>query len=106
LLQVGGLCSSHQIDLSARCAPAAPAHAFCAVERLRHLEYLHDHVRIESMLFDGTLSAAEGALRPDPSTPGFRLSLRLSDLADYQTHSSQHPCRWSASERTASVYVI
>ena len=93
LLQVAGLSSTHQIDLSAHCAPAASAHAFCAVERLRHLEYFHDHVRIESMLFDGTLSPVSGALRPDPSALGSGLCLRLSDMEDYQTHFSQHLCR-------------
>ena len=33
-------------------------------EHLRHLEYFHDHVRIEGMLFDGTLSPTDGALTP------------------------------------------
>lgn len=91
LLQVGGLSAAHQIDLSAHCAPAVSAHAFCAVERLRHLEYFHDHVRIESMLFDGTLSPAGGSLRPDPSAPGLGLRLRAQDAARYQVHAASHP---------------
>ena len=90
LLQVAGLSAAHQVDLSAHCAPAVSAHAFCAVERLRHLEYFHDHVRIESLLFDGTLSPAGGALRPDPSAPGLGLELRAADAARYQVHSSTH----------------
>jgi len=90
LLQVGGLAAAHQVDLSAHCAPAVSAHAFCAVERLRHLEYFHDHVRIESMLFDGTLSPAGGMLRPDPSAPGLGLTLREPDAARYQVHRSSH----------------
>ncbi|MGE5136980.1 MAG: enolase C-terminal domain-like protein [Gemmatimonadota bacterium] len=90
LLQVAGLSAAHQVDLSAHCAPAVSAHAFCAVERLRHLEYFHDHVRIESMLFDGTLTPAGGALRPDPSAPGLGLELRAADAARYQVHSSTH----------------
>jgi L-alanine-DL-glutamate epimerase-like enolase superfamily enzyme len=90
LLQVAGLSAAHQTDLSAHCAPAVSAHAFCAVRRLRHLEYFHDHVRIESMLFDGTLSPAGGALRPDPSAPGLGLQLRASDAARYQVHARTH----------------
>jgi L-alanine-DL-glutamate epimerase-like enolase superfamily enzyme len=90
LLQVAGLAAAHQIDLSAHCAPAISAHAFCAVEHLRHLEYFHDHVRIESMLFDGTLRPVGGALRPDPSEPGLGLLLRPKDAARYQVHSSAH----------------
>ncbi|MGE5291580.1 MAG: enolase C-terminal domain-like protein [Micromonosporaceae bacterium] len=90
LLQVGGLAAAHQIDLSAHCAPAVSAHAFCAVERLRHLEYFHDHVRIESTLFEGTLSPAGGTLRPDPSAPGLGLQLRAADAERYQVHHAAH----------------
>lgn len=90
LLQVAGLSASREVDLSAHCAPAASAHAFCAVPRLRHLEYFHDHVRIESMLFDGTLTPAGGALRPDPAAPGLGLTLRAADVSDYQVHASSH----------------
>ena len=91
LLQVGGLAAAHEIDLSAHCAPAVSAHAFCAVQRLRHLEYFHDHVRMESMLFDGTLSPAGGELRPDPAAPGLGLTLRTADAAPSPGHASAHP---------------
>ena len=84
LLQVGGLTEAQQIDLSAHCAPAVSAHAFCGVPRLRHLEYFHDHVRIEDMAFDGVLSPSGGALRPDPSRPGLGLEVRWAELEDYR----------------------
>jgi len=42
------------IDVSAHCAPHLHAHVAAAVPRLRHVEYFHDHVRIEEgLLFDG-----------------------------------------------------
>jgi L-alanine-DL-glutamate epimerase-like enolase superfamily enzyme len=81
LLSVSGLANAHSIDVSAHCAPAISAHAFCAVERRRHLEYFHDHVRIEEMLFDGVPEPAGGVLRPDRSRPGNGLELRKSDAA-------------------------
>ena len=90
LLQVAGLSATHQIDLSAHCAPALSAHAFCAVQQLRHLEYFHDHVRIESMLFDGTLRPEAGVLYPDPDAPGHGLTLRSADAQQFQVHSRQH----------------
>jgi len=93
LLQAAGLAAARQMDLSAHCAPAVSAHAFCAVERLRHLEYFHDHVRIEAMLFDGAPAPVDGALRPDPSAPGLGLELRTADAAGFQIHHSDHPCR-------------
>jgi L-alanine-DL-glutamate epimerase-like enolase superfamily enzyme len=82
LLQVGALCSAYAIDLSAHCAPSLSAHALCAVERMRHLEYFHDHVRVEGMLFDGVLAPVDGCLAPDPSRPGLGLAVKRRDVAD------------------------
>ena len=76
LLRIGALCAAHHVPFSAHCAPAVSAHACTAIETLAHLEYFHDHVRIESLLFDGTLSPAGGALRPDASRPGLGLALK------------------------------
>jgi L-alanine-DL-glutamate epimerase-like enolase superfamily enzyme len=86
VLQVSGLASGFVTDLSAHCAPAVSAHAFCAVERLRHLEYFHPHVRIESMLFDGTLEPEGGALRPDPARTGLGLRVKWEDAEPYRVH--------------------
>jgi L-alanine-DL-glutamate epimerase-like enolase superfamily enzyme len=86
LLQVAGLSAAHHVDLSAHCAPAVSAHAFCAVPRLRHLEYFHDHVRVESMLFDGTLAPEGGALVPDPGRPGLGLDVKWADAEPYRVH--------------------
>jgi L-alanine-DL-glutamate epimerase-like enolase superfamily enzyme len=76
LLEIAAVAHAHELDLSAHCAPALSAHAFCAVQRLRHLEYFHDHVRIEHELFDGVLEPEDGALKPDLSRPGNGLSLK------------------------------
>ncbi|TYB47012.1 mandelate racemase [Actinomadura chibensis] len=84
LLQVAGLAAARQTDLSAHCAPAVSAHAFCAVERLRHLEYFHDHVRVEGLLFDGTLRPDGGALRPAADRPGLGLDVRWDDAEPYR----------------------
>jgi len=79
LLRVNGLAAAHGLDVSGHCAPQLSAHAFCGVDRLRHLEYFHDHVRIESMLFDGVLEPVDGALVPDRSRPGHGLELKRAD---------------------------
>jgi hypothetical protein len=55
----------------------------CAASRLRHLEYFHDHVRIEHMLFDGAPTPLAGALAPDLSRPGMGLELKRADAARY-----------------------
>lgn len=67
LLEIAGLSAAEHLDLSAHCAPAVSAHAFCAVRRARHLEYFHDHVRVEGLLLDGTLSPAGVPCGPTPA---------------------------------------
>ncbi len=86
LLQAAGLAAGHQTDLSAHCAPAVSAHAFCAVPRLRHLEYFHDHVRMEHLVFDGVLTPAGGSLWPDPQAPGLGLDVRWPDIEPYRVY--------------------
>jgi L-alanine-DL-glutamate epimerase-like enolase superfamily enzyme len=89
LLSASGLANAHSLDVSAHCAPAISAHAFCAVERRRHLEYFHDHVRVEGMLFDGVPEPDGGVLRPDRSRPGNGLELKRADAERFSTSVSQ-----------------
>jgi L-alanine-DL-glutamate epimerase-like enolase superfamily enzyme len=78
-LAVAALCQAHGVELSAHCAPQLHAHAGCAVGPLRHLEYFHDHARVERLLFDGALTPADGALHPDPARPGLGIELKADD---------------------------
>src|SRR5215471_6131917 len=75
-LQIGALCEAYHIDLSAHCAPALHRHVACAVPRLRHIEWFHDHVRIEQNLFEGAPTAHDGAIEPDLSRPGHGLAFK------------------------------
>jgi L-alanine-DL-glutamate epimerase-like enolase superfamily enzyme len=83
LLQAAGLAAGHGLEVSGHCAPQLSAHALCAVPNLRHLEYFHDHTRVESLLFDGVLEPEDGALRPDRSRPGHGLALKRADAQRY-----------------------
>ncbi|HZP16829.1 MAG TPA: enolase C-terminal domain-like protein [Terriglobales bacterium] len=78
-LQVATLCQAYHIPLSAHCAPAQHAHAACAAGPLRHIEYFHDHVRIEQMFFDGLPKLVNGELRPDFTRPGCGLEFKRRD---------------------------
>jgi L-alanine-DL-glutamate epimerase-like enolase superfamily enzyme len=82
-LAVGHLCQAHHVDLSGHCAPSLHLHAACAVPCFRHLEYFHDHARIERMLFDGAATARRGAIVPDLSRPGMGLEFKRSDAERY-----------------------
>jgi L-alanine-DL-glutamate epimerase-like enolase superfamily enzyme len=83
LLRATALAASRGLEVSAHCAPAVSAHAFAAVPNLRHLEYFHDHVRIEALLFDGVLVPEGGALRPDRTRPGLGLELKSADAEKF-----------------------
>jgi L-alanine-DL-glutamate epimerase-like enolase superfamily enzyme len=78
-LQAAALCEAHHIPLSAHTAPAVHMHLGCAATPVRHLEYFHDHVRIESMFFDGVPAPANGALAPDLSRAGLGIELKRAD---------------------------
>lgn len=79
MLKVDALCQAFHTPLSTHCAPAAHLHVAAALPTVRHMEYFHDHVRIEALLLDGAATPTDGALRPDRSAPGHGLSLRSAD---------------------------
>jgi L-alanine-DL-glutamate epimerase-like enolase superfamily enzyme len=79
LLIVDALCEARGIPLSTHCAPSLHVHPACALKRLRHIEYFHDHARIERMLFDGVLTPREGTLSPDLTRPGLGLDFKHAD---------------------------
>ena len=79
-MQAAALCEAYHTDLSAHCAPALHRHLGCAAPRFRHVEWFHDHVRIEQMLFDGAPGAARTApSRRTSSRPGLGLTLKRRD---------------------------
>jgi L-alanine-DL-glutamate epimerase-like enolase superfamily enzyme len=78
-LQATALCEAHHVPLSAHTAPTVHTHVGCAATPLRHLEYFHDHVRIEKMLFDGARLPVNGELSPDLSRPGMGIELKRAD---------------------------
>lgn len=82
-LQADALCDVRGVPLSGHCAPALHVHAACAARRLVHLEYFHDHSRLEGMLFDGVPRVEHGTLVPDLSRPGLGLELKRADAGRY-----------------------
>ena len=82
-LQVDALCEAYGVPLSAHCAPALHACVAASARRLVHLEYFHDHVRLERMLFEGGARLVDGALEPDRSRPGLGLEFKRADAEPY-----------------------
>ena len=84
-LQVGALCDAFGIPLSAHTAPSLHLAPCCTLGRARHIEYFHDHVRIEQLLFDGAPQPRnDGRLYPDLSRPGLGLELKRADAARFE----------------------
>jgi L-alanine-DL-glutamate epimerase-like enolase superfamily enzyme len=83
-LRAAALAHGRGLDISGHCAPHAHAHVAAAVPNLRHLEWFHDHVRIERILFDGVLDPAGGSIDPGSGgAPGLGLSLNADRAQPY-----------------------
>jgi L-alanine-DL-glutamate epimerase-like enolase superfamily enzyme len=81
-LAAAALADAHHIPLSCHCAPALHVPLGCALVGVRHVEYFHDHARIEPLLFEGVPRPVQGALAPHPDRPG----LGLVPIADAVRH--------------------
>lgn len=88
-LRVAAVAAAHHLEISGHCAPHVHAHVAAATPGLRHLEWFHDHVRIEQMFFDGTLDPTGGTVTPDPDAPGTGLTLRGAVAERYRTRPTE-----------------
>jgi L-alanine-DL-glutamate epimerase-like enolase superfamily enzyme len=85
-LRAAALAEARGLEVSGHCAPHLHAHAAAAVPNLRHLEWFHDHVRIEDTLFTGALDPSGGAVRPGADgSPGHGMALRPEAAGGYRT---------------------
>jgi L-alanine-DL-glutamate epimerase-like enolase superfamily enzyme len=84
-LRVAAVAAAHGLDVSGHCAPHLHAHVAAATANLRHLEWFHDHVRIEQRLFDGGPRLAGGELVLDDDAPGHGMTWRAADAEPFRT---------------------
>ena len=82
-MRAAAVAASFGLDVSAHCGPHLHVHAAAATPNFRHMEWFHDHVRIESLFFDGALDPTGGVVRPSDA-PGNGLTLRASDAEPYR----------------------
>jgi L-alanine-DL-glutamate epimerase-like enolase superfamily enzyme len=88
-LQGAAIALSFGTPISAHCAPSLHMHIGCAVQSFRHVEYFHDHARIEQMFFDGFIAPVNGKLEPDRSRPGLGLLLKKKDAERFAVTGPQ-----------------
>ena len=82
--EVAALCDARSLEISAHGAPQLAMHACVAAWHVRHVEWFHDHVRLEGQFFDGVIEPLDGVLRPDPDRIGLGLHLRCADAEPHR----------------------
>jgi len=88
-LEGAAVAASFGCPISAHCAPSLHMHVGCVVPHFRHVEYFHDHARIEAMLFEGFISPKDGELKPDRSCAGMGLVFKHHDAERFLSWRSQ-----------------
>jgi len=83
-LRAAAVAAAHGVQISGHTAQSLHAHIACVPPNLRHLEYFHDHARVDRLLFDGVLDPVGGVLRPDLSRPGLGLELKRADAERFR----------------------
>ncbi len=82
--RIAALAAAHGLEVSGHCAPHAHLAALAAVPNLRHLEWFHDHVRIEQLLFDGCAEPTGGSLPLRDDIVGHGLTWRAGAAAPFR----------------------
>jgi L-alanine-DL-glutamate epimerase-like enolase superfamily enzyme len=83
-LRVAAVAAAHGLEISAHCAPWLHAAVAACVPNLRHLEWFHDHARIETRFLDGATLPLDGVLRLPSDAAGHGLTLRSADLEPFR----------------------
>jgi len=84
MLKVAALCEACHKPMSCHCAPALHATVGAVLPDVRHIEYFHDHVRIENMLFDGLPRLRNGELEIDRHQPGMGWRFHWDEAERYR----------------------
>lgn len=90
-VKIGNLCETFHFPLSGHTAPSLHAILCCALVPACNLEYFHDHVRVENMIFDGVPQPVRGKLKPDLSRPGLGLEFKRIDSERFRVFSAKWP---------------
>ena len=83
-LRAADLALEAQKPISSHCAPTIHSHLGAAVRNFLHLEWFHDHVRIERLFFEGFIEPQAGALIPSSSLPGLGISLKRANMEPFR----------------------
>jgi L-alanine-DL-glutamate epimerase-like enolase superfamily enzyme len=88
-LRAAAVAAAHGLEISGHCAQSLHVAPACAVANLRHLEYFHDHARVDRLLFDDVLTPIRGQLHPNLDQPGIGLHLKEPDAEPYLVYATR-----------------
>ncbi|MEO8734388.1 MAG: enolase C-terminal domain-like protein, partial [Flavobacteriales bacterium] len=83
-MRVSALCQAYRIPMSSHCAPSVHLHPCLAAPPVVHMEWFHDHVRIERMLLIGAMTDLHGKLSAAADRPGHGLELNTVEADKYK----------------------
>jgi L-alanine-DL-glutamate epimerase-like enolase superfamily enzyme len=83
-LKAAALTEAWNLPLSAHTAPSLHVQVCSAVPHVCHIEYFHDHARIEQLLFDGAARPSAAGLAADRGRDGLGLVFKREDAAPYR----------------------
>lgn len=83
-LKAGALAEAARVPFSSHCAPAVHMQAALSTPGFLTAEYFHDHVRIETLFFDGMAPPRDGTWYAEPGRPGLGITLKTSDADRYR----------------------
>jgi len=81
--QAAALSRAFNVPLSSHTAPALHLHACLSERHVCHMEFFHDHARIEENYLEGFPMLRGGSLYPHLDRPGHGLELKEKDLQKF-----------------------
>jgi L-alanine-DL-glutamate epimerase-like enolase superfamily enzyme len=83
-LRAAAVAAAHGLQVSAHCAPNLHTPVLAAIPNARHVEWFHDHERIENLAFDGALTPSGGTVRPHSDRAGHGLHFRPAAVEPFR----------------------
>ena len=84
-LSAAAIANAFSTPISSHCAPAIHLPVASACTHLKHMEWFHDHVRIEQMLFEGAPELRDGSVAPDLQRIGHGLEFKRADAEKFRS---------------------
>ncbi len=90
-LRSAAVAAARGVEISAHCAPNLHLPVAHCAPNLRHVEYFHDHVRVDALLFQGIARPQKGCLRAAETQIGHGMTLDHERACQYEIQLRKDP---------------